>query len=309
MSRIDISLLGCDRTRWDLAGTNMGRQGVIITDEQVDGIYDAPITQEWSEDADEIGGTWEHTAYGIREMLLGFHVFEDDFPNLEAGRLESNFRLAFAMHRDAWDKNFQHARLVVKTKLSGIRMLTVQMYEVPDVELGDDPLADEYFNIVYKLRAGNPMWMGKPRTTFFETTGTSGSGQIEVSNPTDQPMRITWKLTRGKWTIPDPSWEGEPNKRVPAGAQANRTIPLPKVLDTDGGVTISRDRKGLHAKTATGANFLGRMNGNWVQHEIPPYTPRTMLPISVTEAPSGGARAELVQPRAWSRPWGLEKVA
>lgn len=308
MSRIDISLLGCDRTRWDIAGINGGRQGAIITDDQIDGIYDAPISQEWSESADDIGGTWEHTAYGIREMLLGFHIFADDFPMLPAGRLESNFRMAFAMHRDQWDASFQHARLVAKTDLSGVRMLTVQMYEIPEVELGDDPLADEYFGIVYKLRAGNPMWMGKTVTKAFETGGTSASGEIEVSNPTDQPMRITWKLTRGTWTIPDPSWEGRPNERTPGGAQGDRTIPLPPILDTDGGVTISRDRKGLHAKTATGANFLGRMNGNWVQHEIPPYTPKTMLPIAVTGAPSGGARAELVQPRAWSRPWGLEWV-
>ncbi|MGW8936188.1 hypothetical protein [Gordonia terrae] len=308
MAKVTISLLGCDRTRWDVAGPLAGRQGAIIAEEQVDGIYDAPIKQEWSEDADQAGGTWEHTTWGIREILLGFHLFEDDYPGPD-GRLESNFRNAFAMHRDQWDPNFRHARLVCRTELSGVRMLTVQMYEAPETDLGMDPLDEQYFNVKYKLRAANPMWMGKEHVEPFERSGTSGSGTILVSNPTDQPMRITWKLTRGTWTIPDPSWVGPPNARVPGGAFGDRTIPLPTITSADGGVTITRERKGLHATTANGTNFVGRMAGNWVKHEIPPWTQPTELPISYTGAPSGGARAELIQPRPWSRPWGLERIA
>ncbi|SDT94198.1 hypothetical protein SAMN04488548_13117 [Gordonia westfalica] len=48
------------------------------------------------------------------------------------------------------------------------------------------------------------------------------------------------------------------------------------------------------------------MNGQWIIHDIPPYTPPTLLPISYTNAPAGGARAELHQPRLWTRPVGLE---
>lgn len=303
---IEIALLGTDRTRWDVAGPLGGTQGAIIAAEQVDGIYDAPITQEWSEDADQDGGTHEHTTHGVREMALGFHLFDDDYPG-PPGRLESNFRMAFSMERDPWDTTFQHTRLVCKTPfLSGVRMLTAQMYEAPEIDLGDDRIDEEYFNVKYGLRAGNPFWMGKTVTKTFLVAGTSGSGTIEVSNPTDRPMRITWILTRGVWTIPDPSWQGRPGERAPGGEFADRSIPLPEVTTADGGVTITRERKGLHAKTANGTNFVSRMNGNWVKHEIPPYTPLTELPISVTGAPEGGALAKLVQPRPWSRPWGLE---
>lgn len=305
MSAIQISLLGTDRTRWDVAGPLAGRQGAIVAAEQVDGIYDAPITVESDESADDIGGSYVHTDYGIRDLVIGFHLFDDDYAG-QPGQLESDFRKAFASEIDIWDPTFRHARLVVKTELSGVRMLTVQMSESPEIDLGDDRIDEEYFNVKYLLRAYQPMWEGKDLITHFQSSATAASGRIKVSNPTDRPMRHTWKLTRATWTLPDNSWTGRPKQRVPGGKHPNRTLPLPPILSTDGGVTITRDRKKLHATAATGANFLARMGGKWLQYDIPPYTQEQTLPISYTGAPAGGARAELVQPRRWSRPWGLE---
>jgi hypothetical protein len=305
MSAIEISLLGCDRSRWDVAGINAGRQGAIIAADQVDTIYDAPITVEDEESADDIGGSHAHTDYGIRNLMIGFHLFDDEYAGLP-GQLESDFRKAFASEVDWWDPTFKHARVVAKTGLSGVRMLTVQMSEAPEIDLGDDRIDEEYFNVKYLLRAYDPMWAGKEKMTFFEAGTTSASGTIEASNPTDRTMRQTWKLTRATWTLPDNSWTGRPKQRVPGGKHPTRTLTLPPILSTDGGVTITRDRKKLHATAATGANFLARMEGQWLQYDIPPYTPKTLLPISYTGAPSGGARAELWQPRKWSRPWGLE---
>ncbi|QDH92461.1 minor tail protein [Gordonia phage Dmitri] len=307
---VEFALLGTDRSRWDIAGPLGGRQGAIIAAEQVEGIYDAPIKQEWSETVDGVGGTHEHTTFGVREFALGFHLFEDEYPG-PAGRLESNFRMAFSMERDKWDSTFQHTRLVAKTPfLSGVRMLTCQMYDAPEIDLGDDRIDEEYFNVKYLLRGANPMWMGKRKVTEFWTTGSSATGTISVSNPTDRPMMLTWILegAGAEFVIPDPSWAGRPGERAPGGAHADRVIELPEILSSDGGgVTITRERNQLHAKTKSGANYVSRMMGNWVRHEIPPYTPLTELPISVSGAVDG-AMAQLVQPRAWSRPWGLEMV-
>ncbi|NDK91032.1 hypothetical protein GYA93_15780 [Gordonia desulfuricans] len=308
MTAIEISLLGVDGTRWDVAGPLAGRQGAIIAAEQVDGIYDAPITVESDEDADDIGGSWVHTDYGIRDLVIGFHLFDDEYGGAP-GQLESDFRKAFASETDWWDTTFKHARLVVKTALSGVRMLTVQMSEAPEVNLGDDRIDEEYFNVKYLLRAYQPMWEGQDWVSPFTTSGTSGSGTVEVWNPTDRPMRQTWTLTRGIWTLPDNSWTGKPKHRIPGGKHPDRTLPLPEILSTDGGLTLTRDRKRLHASTALGGgstNFLARMQGKWLQYDIPPYTQRQEVPISVTGAPATGARAELIQPRRWSRPWGLE---
>lgn len=307
MTAIEISLLGCDRTRWDVAGPLAGRQGAIVAAEQVDGVYDAPIVTEDEETAGGVGGSHASTEYGIRDLMIGFHLFDDEYGR-GPGQLESDFRKAFAAEVDRWDPTFKHARLVVKTALSGVRMLTVQMHEAPEIDLGDDRIDEEYFNVKYLLRAYQPMWESKEKTSVFETSSTSASGTIEFSNPTDRPMRYTLKLTRGTWTLPDPTWEGRPKQRAPGGELPTKTVALPPILDTDGGLTITLDRSKVHATTALGGGgtgFLARMNGQWLRHEIPPYTPKTLLPISVTDAPAGGARAELVQPRMWSRPWGM----
>lgn len=308
MTAIDLAILGADGSRWDIAGTNAGVQGAIIAAEQVDGIYDAPVEQEWMETADGIGSVpVGPVRYKARDILLGFHLFEDDYATGRApGALESDFRMALAVDRDRWDPAFKHARLVATTDLSGSRMLTVQCFEAPEIDLGDDRIDEEYFNAKYNLRAGMPLWEGPSVTTVFEAATTSASGIIVVSNPTDIPMRHTFKLTRATWTISDTSWEGAKGARVPGGAQANRSITLEPITDADGGVIITRDRSKLHAQTFSGTNFLSRMNGNWVAFDIPPYTPETELPISYTSAPSGGARAEILQPRLWSRPWGME---
>lgn len=47
------------------------------------------------------------------------------------------------------------------------------------------------------------------------------------------------------------------------------------------------------------------MNGVSFLYPVPPYTPATSVPVSVTGAPSG-ASVLVVQPRNWSRPWGLQ---
>ncbi|SDT94181.1 hypothetical protein [Gordonia westfalica] len=78
-----------------------------------------------------------------------------------------------------------------------------------------------------------------------------------MSNPTDTPLRQTWVLTRGKWTLPDPSWRGKRGQRAPSGPYAARTVALPEITSSDQGVRITRERRKLHAMTFTGSNFLG----------------------------------------------------
>lgn len=311
--RVQISLIGTDSTRWDVAGWSGSRppQGVELNPAQIDGIYDAPIETEWDESADGIGATQVGPArFKPRDMVLGFHAFEDEYIDEfgagPLGRCESNFRKAFPTQRDPWDPDFQLAQLWATTELSGLRKLYFQAHEAPDIPLNRDPMVDEYYSLKYLLRSGMPLWDSGEEMEYFQSGASSASGTITVSNPTDVAMRQTWRLTRATWMLPDPSWSGPPGARVPGGSHPARTLPLPPILDTDGGVVITRDRSKLHATTFTGANFMVRMQGKWLQFDIPPYTPETDLPISYTAAPVGGARAELYQPRLWSRPWGLE---
>ncbi len=70
-------------------------------------------------------------------------------------------------------------------------------------------------------------------------------------------------------------------------------------------VTIQLDPMHVMMQSANGTNVMGEVGGGYYfMHTIPPHTPKTQLPISVTGAPAGGARAELHQPRLWSNFYG-----
>lgn len=304
---ITIMILGCDGSTWHVAGRYAGIEGVVISDEGIDGILDAPVTVVDDSTPMQVGGTLRGVDYEVRDIVLPFYVFEDEAPHLRAGGdLESRLRRAFCYEPDKYDPDFRPARIKVVTRLSQTRTLEVWLSDAPDINLTIDPIQDEMFLVKLQLRAYQPMWRSKPDMSEFEVSGTSGSGEIEAWNPTDRPLEQRWELTRGIWTLPDPTWSGKPNKRAPGGALPTRTQLLPEITTADGGVTIQMDRSKRHARSATGTPYEARMQGKWLRHVIPPYTPRTMLPISVTGAPAGGARAELHMERLWSRAWGME---
>ncbi|MGN7133378.1 hypothetical protein ACTHQY_08905 [Rhodococcoides corynebacterioides] len=302
---VDITIIGADGTRLDVSGRFAGRQGIILAAGQVQGIYDAPITTEWTSAATEIGGRSKGTSYEYRDLILGFHVFGDENP-MGYEWLDATLRKCFTYERDKWDPTEELARIYVKSKRD-LRRLSVQLHETINFQPEQDPTEDEYGNPQYPLRAGQPMWEGKKAVTAWQTSGTSGSGFIEVENPTDRPMFQTWVLTRGTWTVPDVSWTGPKGKRVPGGEFPTRVLPLAPISTVHAGARINLDPMKLMVESWSGTNLLGELAGErFFMHEIPSYTPKTLLPISVTGAPSGGARAELHQPRLWTRPWGMQ---
>lgn len=307
---VDITIIGADGTRLDVSGRNAGRQGIILAEGQVKGIHDAPTTTEWASAAREVGGRSKGASFDVRDLMLGFHVFGDEpFGGGQARGfewLDSTLRKCFTYELDPWDPTEKLARIFIKSKRD-VRMLAVQLYEQVNFDPDTDPTIDDYGNPQYPLRAGQPMWAGKTRITSWETSGTSGSGFIEVSNPTDRPMNQMWVLTRGTWTISDTSWLGPKGHRKPGGEFKDRTLTLRPIDAVHGGARINLDPMKLMIESWSGTNALGDLlPDQFFMHEIPPYTPPTMLPISVTGAPSGGARAELHQPRLWTRPWGME---
>lgn len=302
---VDITIIGADGTRLDVNGRYAGRQGIILAAGQVQGIYAAPLNTEWTSAAREVGGRQIGSDRPVRDLSLGFHLFGDED---ERGYewLDSTLQKVFPTELDPWDPDAQLARMYVRSKRD-VRKLCLQQYKEPDFDPEDDPFEDEYGNPIYQLRAGQPMWEGRTRIEAWETDSSSGSGFIPVSNPTPLPMFQTWVITRGKWTISDTSWIGPKGKRVPGGEFGGRTVALKKIDDVHAGARINLDQMKLMVESWSGTNLLGDLAGeNFFMHEIPPYTPETLLPISVTEAPSTGARAELHQPRLWPTPWGGE---
>ncbi|PJE24729.1 MAG: hypothetical protein CK431_04310 [Mycobacterium sp.] len=287
-------------------GRDGGTEGIWSAQGQVRGIWDAPVKTTWQSGAFQEGSTQKAKKVLHRDMELGFHCIETRIPPRSAEDNESEFRKIFDYEIDPWDDDPEPTTLHIETEKSGERRLDLLLYDAPICEPDVDPLEQQYFNLILKLRAGQPMWYEDNVVTKFKSSATNASGFIDVENPTDQPMRIKWILTRGTWVLPDFSWRGGKYRRRPGGVHKDRTITTFPVGDAQGGLVISLDKQDLMVRDVHYTNCLPLMGGQLFEYVIPPYTPKQQLPISYSGAPFGGAMAQLVQPRRWSRPWGLE---
>ncbi len=249
-----------------------------------------------------------------RDLFLKFHIVSGRaVSGVDQETLMGQFREAFDYREDDWDHDAKLARIQVISEKSD-RSLDVQLYEHPDFNPNIDPVYRGHADPKLPLRAGQPMWYEPDVVTTWSTTSTSGSGEIIVSNPTDQVMYQKWILTRGSWTLPDKSWAGPKRHRVPGISKlngrddSNRTILMPTITAVHGGAVVDLDPMKLMVRDAHDTNLLGQMPvpGRYFEYAIPPYTPETPLPVSVTGAPAGGAMVQLVQPRLWSEPIGLQ---
>jgi len=277
--------------------------GVHLYEDQVAGIYDAPIKSTWKTGAFQDGSRQKAYKKLHRDMELGFGILENLTSTYEFH--DSVFRQLFDYELDQWETTPTKTVMDIETDLSGTRSLDVLMYEQPEFSPAHDPIMDQFGNIILKLRAGQPMWYEDDAVTVFTSTSGSASGYITVHNPTDQIMRQKWILTPAIWTLPDRQWIGGRGARTVGGAQAGRFAVVP-VTTANGGAVVDLDRQNLMFRDANDTNILAQLAGTIFAFPIPPYTPPTQLELTYSGAPAGGAMAQLVQPRLWSRPWGME---
>ena len=293
-------------------GTDAGKEGVWLAKGQVNGIYEAPIKSTWKTGAFQVGSTQKAVKRLHRDMELGFHLTETISDSYKWN--ESLFRQIFAYEEDQWSLTPKPTTIEVVTDISGTRKLDVLLHEEPDFSTEIDPIKQQYGNLVLKLRAADPNWYEDDIVSEFTSTASSAAGTVTVSNPTDQVMYHQWVLTPGAsggsaiWTLPDFQWVGDPGERVPGGANGERYINDITVTEANGGCVINLDRSQLMYRDYNNTNILGQQGAAKIfTYPIPPYTPETELPVSYKGA-SGGATVQLVMPRRWSRPYGLEAV-
>lgn len=309
---LNIKIHGTDKSFWQVHGKGQGTEGVILSAEQVKGLFAAPVRTEWKATARGVGGRPKGRWFEWRDLSLGFHVAEQFVEDGDQEDIMSRFRQAFDYREDDWDPDARLAMIEVSTDTS-TRFLDVQLYEEPDFDPGIDPLVTGYGNPILPLRAGQPFWYEQPHITHWSTDSTSGSGTVLVSNPTDQVMYQKWIITRGKWTLPDLSWTGPRRGRVPGPSKltgrddSERTILMPEITALHGGGVVDLDPMELMVRDAHGTNLLGQMPipGMFFEYPIPPWTTTPIpLPVTVTDAPASGAMVQLVQPRLWSEAIG-----
>ena len=311
---LTIRIHGADGSVWPVHGDGAGERGVWLSEDQVEGLFSAPIRQAWTSGAQEIGGRQEGMWYEVRDLALGFHVTDSVRPVAVTDAL---FRQAFVPRLDRWDHDARSPRIEVQTDLSGSRFLDVLQYDKRDFDPGIDPLVVGYGNPIIPLRAGQPSYYSDDEVSTFTSTATSASGTITVSNPGPLPMYHKFVLTRCQATLPDVSWSGAPGARVPGidklsgRDDSDRMILCPLLNSTHGGATIDLEHlisNTLMIRDASDQNMLGQMPvpGKFFSYEIPPWTPPTELPVSYTNAPAGGAMIRCIMPRRWDEPFGGE---
>lgn len=327
MSNWKITLISPDGDEMVVHPENKATHGVYLTEDGVKGdIIDAPVKTEWESLAKQEGGTQKGVSWEYRDISLQFHVTDNS--RYSAEEADSLLRMMFDYEEDEWDpdKNRQTQMKfeVVGGPFAGTeRNLYLLMHDTPEQEIKRDPMMDQYFLPTMHLRAGQPMYaefidngnghLDPFKTSAFNFSG-SGTfqGEVEVYNPTDRALRHSWVVAAGAGAqafIPDFSWVGKKAQRVIGGPNPTRVIQLPTILANSGGIRVTLERGKVMVEDKNGTNAMGRLPvpGKIFLYRIPPYTPKTMLPVKITNVPAGGGRIELRQPRLWSRPYGLER--
>ena len=290
-------------TVFHVHGPLAGAEGVYLAAGQVQNLYEALVKTTWKTGAFQAGGRVKGVKYLPRDVHLGFHML-DTFTEYELN--DSLFRQCFDFWPDPYDPDPPPTTIEVDTDLSGTRKLDVLMYEQPEFAPDVDPIMQQFGTVLFKLRAGEAFWYENDDVQTFTSTSSSAAGTVTASNPTDQVCYQKWILTLATFTLPDIELLGPKGARVPTGPNATRTVGPIVISATNGGGVVDLDGQQLMFRDLNNTNIQGQMAGLFFNFPIPPYTPATQLPVAYTGAPSGGAMIQLVQPRQWSRPWGLE---
>ncbi|MEV6321368.1 hypothetical protein AB0M45_09250 [Nocardia sp. NPDC051787] len=301
LDSVKIEIYGVDGSHWIINGPDIDRD-VITLATSPKGIYDAPVSTSYKASAFQRGATYQGKRYLKRDITFAVNIHGADPEEWE--ERDSAWRNAWDYELDAWDPDATLTKMQVTTDRAS-RWLWLALDRNIEFESERDPRLLRKSIVPMAVTAAQPMWEEPTKVTAWETGQGAGEGLIEVSNPTDLEMAQKWVLTRGRWRLPDVSWRGKKYRRAPGGPYANRTLTMPMLGDVEGGARIDLDPIKLMARDLNGTNLIGRMGGFHFMHRIPPRTPPTLLPVSVTDAPVGGARVELHQPRLWTRAWGL----
>ncbi|OHD15059.1 MAG: hypothetical protein A2Y38_25955 [Spirochaetes bacterium GWB1_59_5] len=285
MAKTLVELEGHNGAWFTLAGDGAGEQGAWLGTD-LEGIYDAPVRTIYTEHAHQIGASYAGLRRLRRDIVFGVTVVNTDSDTWSDN--DSEWRKAWSYTADS--------KLWIETEDSR-RYLKLRLAEQPLFKPAHDPHQTRMERVVMTCVAGDPWWYEEDETdTWTLASGTEGAGTVTVSNPTDQEIWLKWVLQGpGRWLLPDFSWKND--------EWAERKISMPlQVAGQE--FRVDTDPFEDQLRDPNGSQVWALMNGVTFLHSVPPYTPETELPISVSEA-EAGVLAQVRCPRTWSRPWGL----
>lgn len=287
------------RGEWfTISGPGQGDRGVELASE-IDDLYDVPVETIRNSHAFQKG-----SSYGGKRIKHRIPVFGVWISGVSGGdweELDSEWA-------KGWDYD-EESKLWIETE-SSRRSLSLSLYQQPKVDLEYDPHGELCAKVVMTTVAGDPYWYEADATATWvnpiDTTGGAVShGVLPIENPTDQEIWLKYTVQAypgAVYTLPDFSF-GSDRKEM-AVEHAARTITMPPLLAGEH-LLVDTDDSTTQVESNIDTQIYLRMDCLRFLYPIPPYTPRTELPVSVTGAPAG-VGVQVRMPRPWSRPWGLQ---
>lgn len=281
---LDLELHGANGYIWNVHGPRAGAQGVALL-KGSSGFWEAPVNAVWMQGAFQEGATY--MGYRVEPIDPVLTIGVRASSHSEWSILDSQLLAGLGTP----DQEFK----LVSNSESGRRELSLRITQSPETVDDTDITSQHLSRYIVQARGGWPRWVGTPDTSTFTSDTGTGSGTVTVSNPTDTWLYPQWVCDApGKWTLPDFDWEG--------GVWVDRTVTTPTLV---AGQDLTIDTYPSHEPyvAADGSNIAGRFNGVMFLFPIPPHTPPTDIPVSVTGG-EPGASCQLRMPRNWRRPRG-----
>lgn len=301
-----VEIEGVNGKRAIISGEEFGDAGVYLATD-VDGIYDAPVKTIRLETARQTGSSYGGKRNLHREVVFGAIIDNRNGTPWEEN--DSEWRKMWSYESDC--------KLWIETDGSR-RHLNLRLLEQPQFKPEFDPNQTQIETVRMTCVAGDPWWYEADVVSEWVSPsdtvgGSTAAGFVPVSNPTDNPIWLRWRLQGAstgvtwapRWTIPDYSWGNNDFKR--ALADATKLILTPSLFAVDGSGRIETNPESRRERMSTTGNtqWQARWGGVDCLYPVPPYTPPTNIPVRVTGAPAG-VGIQCIQPRPWSRPWGLQ---
>jgi hypothetical protein len=296
---LKIEVFGVDGSHFVISGPGAGEQGVTLSP-KIKGAIDAPVKSLWLPSA--FGQEFVTFRWQRREVIYAVQIFVEDTGDDDYDA-ETWMTLDWAW-RAAWD--YVKETTVRYTTSAGVRDLKLRLIEEPKAYEtnsyeGFDPFLTRDASCVMTCAAELPFYVGDPLIYDFvlDDTFTAGYGTFPIKVDCDVPVWGRYTLTdQATWTLADFSWGSDEYGK--GDEDSGRSVTLPALLVGEG-VVVDSDPRVQTILAANKAPVQSRWKGNDMLYPFAPGATAN-LPISVKDV-TDGARARLVIPRWYTRPW------
>lgn len=270
MSTLDnaakVTLYGVDDSEWVISPSGFSPV-VIDSDPPPSGLWDSPVNTVWDSTARQYGASFRAVRWEPRDITFVLDI-DGAGEGRDWQRTDSRFRRALSYEKDA--------KLKIEIGDSA-RWLFVRMWQAPEPKTTEGQIRG-HGKIAYYLRAGNPFYTSAHLTDTFEFDGRNYVGSLEIENPSDQPMFLKYAVRgAGSVILPDINLSGTPEDK-------DKKIVLP-FQRTEQNVVVNTRRDVEQVVCAGYPNWWARMAGQLFWYEVPPYTPRTEIPVAINPLP------------------------